>query len=47
MIGLYDWFTTNIKPQALEQHDPDWNSRGDKVACSNKAIERADRFQSA
>ena len=31
----------------LEQHHPDWNSRGDKVARSNREIERADCFQSA
>ena len=35
------------QPAPLEQHHPDWNSRGDKVARSNRQIQRADCFQSA
>jgi len=34
-------------PRRLEQHQPDWKSQADKVARSNKGIERTDRLRSA
>ena len=52
VVGMFVSFSIVLAYQSwhqsrLEQFQPDWNSLADNIATEFKALERADRFQSA